>query len=322
MWMRRSLEIATDLVLFSSTDEDQYYAHYILLQRYRYFKRIVHDTEKYYDKVNSAFTMQLYEVSQQLNIVQAHIDPNRAWYLNKRGKLDLISNRDKISSRAASFQELLGQALLLESGAARSFLGRSYMGIFGMSSSMIHYMGVRVYEAIRREQVNAAAGALRLQQHYISYRIGVLLGEHHLASIINLQKIYGSSKLDEITGLDDRLGASKGDYVYVFGRIGVITSVHISQIGYISYEVEVVVGQRFPYDQKDWFRAENLLKIDFCALEREILIEMKKRTGIVGFVRKEFFSAEKYYDILLRKALALYEHVYSSTDIDARYQVR
>jgi hypothetical protein len=173
-WTRKLLEVLIDLVCFSSTNEDQYYRHLLLLRDLRQHVSIQQDLEAFYGAPSRNLDWSINRVYEEVRELERNgIDFDRVWYA--RQPLAAIPTRP--DGLLTSVRARLRKALPLMQPHEKLSVGLSYARHYGSTSEDIHFRPQATLHDISTDEI--AAGIDRIAVHGVAVikRVQELVGQ-------------------------------------------------------------------------------------------------------------------------------------------------
>jgi hypothetical protein len=134
MWVRRLIEMLTTLICFSTTNEQPYYRHYLLLDQLEAFLFKRKDQLEYFACEQKSALHWIDSTAAEIHELEPELALERCWYLEKRRALPAAPRKGVLNRFADRLRTAMPVAKLREQGA----LGLSYQQ-FSSVSGLIHF---------------------------------------------------------------------------------------------------------------------------------------------------------------------------------------
>jgi len=135
IWIRKFTEILTELILFKSTDTNEYFRHYLLVNHLRELNGIMRDSEEFFGCTNLNYKHQIQETIQKIQQIETQLKLNDCWYLaDKKGGSKHPGEKAKLSQ----FRDKLMLAMKKANDDQKLSLGLTYDQLYGKSSQSLH----------------------------------------------------------------------------------------------------------------------------------------------------------------------------------------
>jgi hypothetical protein len=255
MRVRRLLEALVTLVLFSSTNEQPYYRHLLLLEDLNQSLSWNKDLETFWGQRSTNVDDHIRSQVQWIRQVEGDVDLSSCWYLPEHERKP-IKEPQKLRPGyiLSGFHSRFKEALPLMTDTERIVAGYTYDWVFGSSSEAIHYRSNRRdYRPPEDPMFNVKR--LGMLIYLILDRCYHILGKPDAPRFKrifeSLERSNSSASLHAAT-----VGTGEvGDYVLVHGDIAQIMGIKNSDYGYRSYKVHYVAQRPKPNIPDDWFPA-------------------------------------------------------------------
>lgn len=133
LWLRKMAEVLAELILFSTTNSEEYYKHYIYVRELVRVRAAISDSETTYGSAPKNYKEQEVRLSSQIvELEQKSVDIKKCWYL-KSGKNG--TEKQQLSSYAERFKN----AFSIASEQQIVAMGISYHSGYGNFSDHIHF---------------------------------------------------------------------------------------------------------------------------------------------------------------------------------------
>lgn len=250
LWIRKLNEIFADTLNFLSTNENDYFRHYLLLKELDAFRKLDVDFITFYKCRNENIKYSIQRLEQDIKNIEGGINLNCCWYLK--------SKKRKNKRELAGFKERLMLALKNSSADQKLVLGLSYENAFTKPSRSLHPdVGAPDYRVSVKE--------IEGNMHYMGG-----LAAHILLVCKKLLKVYPKGLIKQLNkvinyGKDKGIFAkrmlikpeiSKGDFVLAYGQhLGEVKEIFKSDFGYRSFKIKYLSAPPIPKITEETYTA-------------------------------------------------------------------
>lgn len=310
VWVRKLTEILAELILFSGTNSQEYYRHYLLINHLIDLKKAISDTSEFFSCENLNHKHQKDETAKKIQQVEASMNISSCWYLApKKGggkhsgiKAKLISSKEKLQlayMKAASDQKLA--------------LGTTYGNTYGRSSESLHPNFVKTNPDISSKNIKIGISEIDILAAHILLMCRKLLKDRRRKGFVaQLARVFRANELPQQL-LKSKINPSikKGDFVIAYGDIAEVIKIQKSKYGYRSFRVQYLGNPPLPTIPVDSFPAMFVKKFfDRKTIARQVKEKIKETTpdlkvsnkGVSDSLRKtaidmweKFGFKERYY---------------------------
>ncbi len=271
---RRLLELLVDLICFRTTNEQEYYRHYMLLQDARRTLSAHIDYRRFYGIDNQRLRAQAQPTLQWISQLEAGpVNVALCWYRDQRARPQAQPEPGRmLSSVRSRLQIALAQATEHEKIA----LGLSYAA-YSAASAGVHFDPSRLRYADWLEQAGRSMTVIGI------LALNCLVGVQKLLGITPLgvsNKVREILEGEEIVRMSEALvgrRAEAGDFVLAYGdRLAEVSQVKKNQFGYESYCVYFLEPNPPSGIYEDWLpphQVTRLKKLDqlMIAVREELI---------------------------------------------------
>ncbi|MEN8615199.1 hypothetical protein ABFB09_07990 [Dehalogenimonas sp. THU2] len=254
MRIRRLLELLINLVLFSSTNDQAYYRHLLLLEDLAHNSGMDKDLYDFWGQ--SSLRIQDYTKSQiqWIHDAESKVDLVSCWYLkNQRPILRSTVKQLAAENILSSFRSRFKQALLSLTNTERITCGYSYYWIFGTSSENIHFRSSRLDNNLSLDEWRMHIQRIGLLIYLIIDRCYQIMGKPVASQCEEISKSLENEARSSSIIRDKTVGVYElGDLVFAYGERSKIIEIKNSPYGYRTYKVNYL-------DDK-----QNKVKEDWC----------------------------------------------------------
>jgi hypothetical protein len=239
-WQRRLLEALVAFINFSSTNQVEYYAHFLVVQEFERQKYSAADEKAFFGEESDLTKRKLDAVKNRVDEARARLpaSPN-CWYLKPK---DLY--------KTATLRSQYLRAMDLARPAEKTALGYTYRLSFGSASERLHFGVLEpATEGSGDDAAEALSGLLV---------VAVLCRAHDMCNVIprGINKtLMDPTNRDRATSLMSSR-AEVGDFVVISGpHVAEVRETRRTQFGYESYRLEFLDSLTGPGLNEDWLPA-------------------------------------------------------------------
>lgn len=308
-WLRKTIEVLVDLVLFSTTNEDPYYRHLLLLRDLRRHLSIQQDLEAFYGAPSNNVAWSINRVYEDIREIEGNeIDFGRVWYAQHQGQLQAVP---RLNGILTSVRQRLRLALPHMHAHEKLSAGLSYARIYGTTSEDIHFRPAATLQEISSDAVALGIDRVAIDGIAALKRVQELLDQ--VPAGVN-EKIRDSFEANDFPAqvLDQqtRDRADVGDFVLEGVYLGEVLETRESAFGYHVYRVGYLAERALPDVGEDWVLAEHLRRF----YTREEFLRRTRESVEAGTLppdaieRFEARPVEAQQDIVRESLLHTWEH--------------
>jgi len=252
---RRLLEVLITLIMFSTTNEQQYYRYLLLLEDLDDLLAANTDLEDFYGARSSNIDFSIDLTIKEIRRIEETLDHSKAWFRSQDIKSPL-PDRNKLRPRRilTSFRGKLKMALPFMSDNEKILFGLSYAG-YGEKSESIHYHTNQRDLIPDQGQEERGVDVLGLLNFAILVRCFELMGEPDVPIVRKLSDSHKRTVSNEFIDKITKHDISIGDFVLAYGDLAEVQEVRKSPYGYQSYKVRYLAEKPLKEIQEDWFPA-------------------------------------------------------------------
>jgi hypothetical protein len=242
LWTRRLIEALTMLICFSTTNDEPYYRHWLLLDELDDVNHARKDQRDYFACDSKSLTLWITKTIASIRTVERQIDLSRSWYLKERRPLAADPRPGLFSSFAANLRTAIPNARPRE----WVLLGLSYQQ-FSRVSESIHFSPPNLGFSDRENDIRSYFGRCWLIVQAILLRVIELNKLTPTGLCAQLERINSERDSDDENAKRFTSNRAKvGDIVVVGGGLARVTAVNRSTYGYESYTVHYIEGPPAP----------------------------------------------------------------------------
>ena len=253
--VRKLTELAAQLILFSYTNELQFYKDYLYFSELIAYMKDQSDRKEFYGyKSENAEDHINYLKLMIRKLEQDGIDVSKRWYLQEAVPIDRMR-----SIKKSSFREIYKKILAYKKADEITLMGKSYRHAYG-ESDYIHFSYDEKSFIFNEESVLLKINRVAILIINILTKLNDLLGG-----------VLGDEDKDELSFTDDviqkaylELTTSKakpGDYVAIGQDVGVVLEENKSKFGFFYYKIKYLSEPPLPHVKEDSFAVFEIYRI-------------------------------------------------------------
>lgn len=278
MWVRKLIEILVDVVLFATTNEQEFYRLYLVCRQLDAYVGLQADFEEFYAfrSGNADETIRL--LQRDIEGIRDRIDFGRAWFL--ADGIDL-RRLPRPGGAFRSVRQRFMRAQAIADSDLRLVLGTSYeMGYSTPSRSVHPNVGgpTRDFTRAEVERNMAKIGILGIHIAVAAYGLAGITPEGAAAQTADaLRQSIGGDMFRRMFQRQFDLG----DIVFAYGDdLCQIVETARSKYGNTSYKVRYLARRPIPEIGEDWFPSQHIRLLYRNAEIKPKMIEAVRQTGI------------------------------------------
>jgi hypothetical protein len=260
---RRLVELLVNLIMFSHTNEHEYYRHFFLLAELEDLLWANEDMAEFHGARSLNIDASIQRQVGWIVNHQKYVDRRRAWYLDKNATLIAPGQTDRKRLlrdhvRFSSMRNRIKAAMPLMTPSEKLCTGVSYADAYSASSAAVHYGANPKPYRLQAGQDRAAGTKLGLLAAAILSRAHQILGRPTIPMLDQLARVLDRSDLENGKTLIEQLtnrGLEVGDFVLANGDLAEVLEVRSSKYGNRSYRVLYLAERPLPDVPEDWFPA-------------------------------------------------------------------
>jgi hypothetical protein len=255
-WLRKTIEALIDLVCFSSTNEDPYFRHLLLLRQLRAHLSVQQDLTDFYGAGSRNVEWSIERVYEEIRELEdGDIDFGRVWYA-RAALRDLPTRPDGLLT---SVRARLRKALPLMDPHEKLSAGLSYARAYGSTSEDIHFRPQATLRDISTDAVAAGIDRIAVEGVAVIRRVQLLLGEVPAGVNEQLRDSFDANEFPaEVLARRTANRADVGDFVLAGGDLAEVLETRQSEFGYEVYRARYLAERPLPDVEEDWFLAEHI----------------------------------------------------------------
>ncbi len=255
-WLRKTIEALIDLVCFSSTNEEPYFRHLLLLRQLRGHLSDQQDLTDFYGAGSRNVEWSIQRVYDEIRDLEAgQIDFDRVWYA-RRGLAALPTRPDGLLT---SVRSRLKKALPLMDAHEKLSAGLSYARAYGSTSEDIHFRPQATLRDISTDAIAAGIDRVAVEGVAAIRRVQMLLDAVPAGINEQLRDSFDNNEFPaEVLAHRTANRANVGDFVLAGGDLAEVVETKRSEFGYEVYRAEYLAERPLPDIDEDWFLAEHV----------------------------------------------------------------
>jgi hypothetical protein len=255
MRQRRLFEVLITLVMFETTNEQEYYRHLLLLENLDERLAANYDLQEFYGVRSRNIDFSIAFTIKEIRQIENTIDVSKCWYRHPNLRLPLPElNQLRPGKILSSFRSKLISALPLMSDNEKLLFGFSYAG-YAQKSESVHYQTNPPNFVLHPGEDTHNVYALGLLNFAVLSRCNKLLGQPDVPMIRKLSDSNKDPNIRQIVHKLTERNISKGDFVLAYGDLAEVLEVCESRYGYRSYKVRYLAERPVKEIKEDWFPA-------------------------------------------------------------------
>lgn len=257
---RKLLEILVDLICFRTTNEQDYYRHFMLLQELQHGLTAREDFRYFYDLTSLRLAANIEPEMEWIHQLEEHaIDAAECWYRRERRR---VGDNPRPGQLFSSFRARLTVALSEATEAEKLVLGRSYYA-YSQTSSRVHFQPLQQRFPNWMEEARSRVSMIGVLAINVLVACQKLLSEIPQGINEDIREVLEES--DEIRAMfEESVGkrATQGSFVVAYGEIlAEVLETRTSQFGYESYCVRFL-EEAPPFGiAEDWLPPQEIQRL-------------------------------------------------------------
>lgn len=252
MWARKLHEILADLILFSKSNEQEYFRLFLayrFLEKYLAFQNDLHE----FFSCKSGNAQSSIDVAKKLiTSLEDKTDSAKRWFL----KIPELQENPKPGQLFTSARQKILKAIKEGSSDHRIALGLSYDRGYSVASRSVHSNIGDPLRQISTKTISAQIGRIGLMSAHIILCGHELLGIEPEGFTAMLKKSLGTESVGYQLYSSMCKDFKVGDIVAAYGpNLCLVTEISKSKYGYTSCKVRFLEQPQLPELPEDWFSA-------------------------------------------------------------------
>lgn len=291
--VRKLTELAAQLILFSYTNELQFYKDYLYFSEMIFYMNNQSDRNEFYGYKSENAEDYINDLKSMIRkLEQDGIDVSKRWYLQEPVSIDKMEK-----PKYSTFRDKYRKILSYKKADEITLIGKSYRHAYG-ESDYIHFSYDEKCCIFNEESVLLKIDKVAILIINILTRLNDLLGgvlgdeDKDLLSFSDAvsQKAY----LEWTTSK-----AKPGDYVAIGQDVGVVLEENMSKYGFFSYKIKYLSEPPLPHVKEDSFAVFEIYRIGNKKELGEMILKCYKQAGF----EIEISKIEDLDDKLFNEAL-------------------
>ncbi len=315
VWVRKLTEIMAELILFTKTNTQDYYQHYLLVNHVDDLKKVISDTKEFFASENLNHKHQRDEAIQKIQQLETTINLASCWYLkNKNGN----SKHSGAKGLLASFKEKLQEAYLIASPTQKLALGTTYGNTYGKSSQSLHPNVVNPDPDMGIKNIEVGITQIGILSAHILILCRKLLKDRRKKGLVaQLTRVFRKNKYPDQL-LKSRVNPSikKGDFVIAYGDIAEVIKIYKSKYGYRSFKVKYLSTPPLAHIPIDTFPAMFVRKFQNRAvITAQVRQKIKETTPDIQISNKQVADSLRKTMVDMWEKFGFKERYYGRPDL-------
>lgn len=247
LWNRRLIEALVNVINFSTSNSQDYYRHWLLLNQFQDLVYQQKNDIEYFACNNRTLAERIQNTTNEIQTIEKTIDFTKCWYLREKKALAARPRPPVL----AAYAQILRTALPLANPRERLELGVSYQHFSNMSEA-IHFSPGNKYEIgdglaklVARCSLLFSSLLLRLID-----LLNISLGQSTVCEKI-ASALQGNGRPNRSAVNVAANRAQLGDFVVVCNALARVIKVNVSAYGYESYRIRYLADPPGPAISED-----------------------------------------------------------------------
>ncbi|HOW86906.1 MAG TPA: hypothetical protein P5119_12980 [Candidatus Aminicenantes bacterium] len=252
---RRLLEVLVALALFKTTSDQQYFRHFLLLEKLDDELTANGDLQEFYGARSGNIDYSIGLLADQIRSIEKSINPAGLWYRHPTLKLPLPkTNQLRPGTILSSYRYRLKLALSSMSDNEKLLVGLSYAGYAQKSESM-HFHSDPKNASFRVDTIRTGVSLLGLLNFAVILRCHGLSGGGEIPLVRRLSQAIEQADWQAPIRQMTKRNISVGDFVLAYGDLAEVLEVVESPYKYRSYRVRYLAEKPIQEIREDNFPA-------------------------------------------------------------------
>jgi hypothetical protein len=276
MWGRKLTEILLDLILFSTTNEQDFYRLYLACKQLDAYVGLQADFDEFFGCRSANAKATIDRVLGEIGHIKARMDFTRAWFV--ANGVDFLK-QPAPGRGLRSVRQRFIRAQAVASPDLRLVLGGSYEVGYSSPSRSVHQNiggATREFTEAEVERNVGKVGLLALHVISLAHDLAGIKPEGESSQVVNaLRRSEGPDRFRRSFQRE----LDVGDIVFAYGDLCQIVQTAQSKHGNTSYKVRYLIRPALPGVGEDWFPNRY---IQLLYRRRDIkpgMIDLLRRTG-------------------------------------------
>lgn len=271
--IRRLLEILITLILFKTTNNIDYFRHFILLEELDNLLFSNLDLEEFYSAKSANIDDSISHQIEMIERIESKIDLETCWYLKEKKGIRNINLR---SSLLNSMRQRIKAGIPFMYSLEKLLFGFSYKGSYSYASESIHYSPLK--NILPQGEMNLSLHKyLGLLGFSIIKRITDLIEEFNAPHILKIIDGLDNTSPEDLVFSQTIRNIKVGDFVLAYGDLAEVLEIKESSYGYRSYRILYLAEKPKPNIKEDWFPAKYIQRIfDSDEIKNRVIQNIKE----------------------------------------------
>lgn len=256
LWLRKLCEALVSLICFNTTNENDYYRHFLLLTSLDNYLSDIANLKDFYNCPSKNLEYSIHMFKKQIAEIEDKINLNHCWYLQDKRKL---SSRKKLNPGKilSSMRNRMKFALPLCTNGEKVSLGLSYE-YYSSTSEDIHFKPYSSKLYINKSLTEIKSTHMGLLILHILLRCQKLLKTVPKGINEQLIRVFKKNAKPKSLKMLMDTKIEVGDFVLAYGYLAEVLEVKVSSYGYRCYKVLYLNKRPIPEIEEDFFPAQNV----------------------------------------------------------------
>lgn len=252
MWSRKLHEIQADLILFSITNEQEYFRLYLAYRELEKYLGFQNDLNEFFGCQSGNALHSINSARSIIGQMEAKTEPAKRWFL----KTPVLPENPRPGGLFTSTRQKILRAIEGGTPDQRIALGISYDRGYSLASKSVHSNIGDPQRQISAKNISTQLGRIGLMSAHIILSGYELLGIEPEGSSATLKKTFLESSAGHQLHSSMCKDFKVGDIVVAYGDdLCLVTEVSKSKYGYTSCKVRFLEQPMLPELLEDWFSA-------------------------------------------------------------------
>ena len=236
VWVRKLTEIMADLILFTGTNSQDYYRHFLLVSHLDNLKKVIADTKEFFASENLNHKHQRDEAIKEIERLEKTMQLSTCWHLQpKRGG----GVHSGVKGLLAPFKDKLQKALLKADPDQKLTLGITYGSTYGKSSQSLHPNLANPDPEVEVKDIEIGIAKIgTLAAHILILCRKLIKDRRRKGMVAQLARVFRKNEYPaQLLKRRVNPGIKKGDFVIAYGDMAEVVKIIRSKYGYRSFKV-------------------------------------------------------------------------------------
>lgn len=237
VWIRKLIEIMTDLILFLNTNTQEYFRHFLLISHLDDLKKAISDSKEFFNCENLNHKHQVDEMNKKIQELELNINLSTCWYLaGKKGGGKYSGAKCKF----ASFKDKIQVAYVKADPDQKLTLEITYGNAYGRSSQSLHPNFANPDPETDSRHIEIGISRIGILAAHILVLCRKLLKDKRRKGFVSqISRVIRTNRYPQQI-MKNRVnpGIKRGDFVIAYRDIAEVVKVNKSKYGYRSFKVK------------------------------------------------------------------------------------